>query len=970
MDNDLIQSFLEESWENLSQLDIDIVAFEKETSNDELLAGVFRTIHTIKGTCGFIGLDRIGLVAHAAENVLGKMRDRSIDRSPAAITHILHAVDALKELLQGLEQTGSEPSLDHTGLIAQLDTIANGAHPVASSPQTLTKGDLPSPENQIEDSTPGATLNLSSQEMFTESGEVNFEAIDQAIEEAAERHRRQRQQSLASADQRQFTESRGKNGTTTPAFAEASLAPHPNDSANSADRKSVSELSIRVNVSVLDELMNLVGELVLARNQLLQMSRGEEASQYAAPLAHLNRITTDLQEGVMKTRMQPIGNAWSKLPRLIRDLSQVMDKSIELEMTGADTELDRTVLDAIRDPLTHMVRNSADHGLESTAERLRVGKPETGRIRLHAYHEGGHVHIRIEDDGAGINTEKVRTKIVSQGLLPEHEADRLTEREVHQYIFRAGFSTAEQVSSVSGRGVGMDVVRTAIERIGGTIDLQSSRGKGTIIHIKIPLTLAIVSALVVESGGQSFAIPQLGIVELVLLPAEERHRLEWVHDKLVLRLRQQLLPLVRLSEVLQMEPTHGESHLLEFPARQPADRHVLESLRTRSLSLEQQPSPLPSPELSSQHAEADTLEKLHQENVHIVVVQVGEEHLGLLVDRVFDTEEIVVKPVGTLLKEIPIYQGTTILGDGRVIMILDVAGIASEFGTLNTSPHDREAVFDVEELSDGSITSLLVFDADSSLTMAVPLSLVSRLEEFPVDAIERNSDGLVVQYRNSLLPLLSIDGTTASESRAVQPVIVFTDGQQSLGLMVSAIRDVVEERLAIPVQSKRPGLLGTAIVNGRATEVINTQHYLLKANPDWFRNSEPRHFRVLAVNSSPFFQQLLVTALRAEHHTAVAVAAPEEALQRLERDRTFDVILVDFDPSDTEAAEFTSWLRNQTESSRMAIIGLCSRKTPALEHAACQAGCHALLEKFDMAELSQEMERHSGSQHWNQEASA
>lgn len=970
MDHDLIQSFLEESWENLSQLDIDIVAFEKETSNDELLAGVFRTIHTIKGTCGFIGLDRIGRVAHAAENVLGKMRDRAIDRNPAAITPILHAVDALKELLHGLEQTGSEPTLDHTDLIAQLDRIAAGAQPATVVPQVIPQANVPGPANIGNDNIPGATLDLSPQEMFTESGEVNFAAIDQAIEEAAERHRRQRQQSQASADQRHFADSRGNQGVATAVVAEGALATHPNEAVNTADRKSVSELSIRVNVSVLDELMNLVGELVLARNQLLQMSRGQEASQYAAPLAHLNRITTDLQEGVMKTRMQPIGNAWSKLPRLIRDLSQVMDKPIELEMTGADTELDRTVLDAIRDPLTHMVRNSADHGLESTAERLRAGKPETGRIRLHAYHEGGHVHIRIEDDGAGINTEKVRTKIVSQGLLPEHEADRLTEREVHQYIFRAGFSTAEQVSSVSGRGVGMDVVRTAIERIGGTIDLQSLRGKGTIIHIKIPLTLAIVSALVVESGGQSFAIPQLGIVELVLLPAEERHRLEWVHDKQVLRLRQQLLPLVRLSEVLQTESADEEPHLLDFPIPQSVHAHLPEHLRICSHPTEQQVSTTDTAVQGPQHLEADILTNSQQENVHIVVVQVGEEQLGLLVDRVFDTEEIVVKPVGSLLKEIPIYQGTTILGDGRVIMILDVAGIASEFGSLSTSPHDREAMFEAEELTDGSITSLLVFDVNETQTMAVPLSLVSRLEEFSVDAIERNSDGLVVQYRNSLLPLLPIAGATASENRAVQPVIVFTDGQQSMGLMVSAIRDVVEERLTIPVQSKRPGLLGTAIVNGRATEVINTQHYLLQANPDWFRNSEPRHFRVLAVNSSPFFQQLLVTALRAEQHTAIAVASPAEALQRLERDRAFDVILVDIEPADTEAAEFTSWLRNQSESAGMAIIGLCSRKTSALEHSACQAGCHALLEKFDMAELSLEMERHCSTQHWHQEASA
>ncbi|MCA8983958.1 MAG: chemotaxis protein CheW [Planctomycetaceae bacterium] len=919
MEDEIIHGFIEESWENLGQLDVDIVAFEKDTSNDELLAGVFRTIHTIKGTCGFIGLVRIGAVSHAAENVLGKMRDHSIPRTPEAITYILEAVDAIKELLQGLEATGEEPCLDHTALIDCLERVAHPEAESASLELEPTACGSEAPVQQEiggENSTvPTAIVTVDSENLLTASGEVDFDALDRAINEAAARHREKMQNQAAKPQQQPAPAIPAPVGQVV-SQPKGGSQDKSDDAKDAGEKKSVSDLSIRVSVEVLDQLMNLVGELVLARNQLIQLSRGDEASKYAAPLAHLNRITTDLQEGVMKTRMQPIGNAWNKLPRLVRDLSKVTGKPIELEMQGAETELDRTVLDAIKDPLTHMVRNSADHGLESPRDRLAAGKPETGTIRLNAYHEGGHVIICIEDDGAGINTEKVLNKLISQGLVSEADAEKLSEYEIHQYIFRAGFSTAEQVSSVSGRGVGMDVVRTEIERIGGMVDLISRRGLGTTVRIKIPLTLAIVSALVVESGGQSFAIPQLGIMELVLLTAEERNRIERVHDKQVYRLRNRLLPLVRLSDVLQIEaPPTSDG------------------------------------------------------NTNIVVVQVGEEQMGLLVDHVFDTEEIVVKPVGLLLKEINIYQGTTILGDGRVIMILDVSGIASEFGSLNTSQVDRESSSDQERATNADLISLLVFDTGEQ-TMAVPLSLVSRLEEFPRHSIERSSNGHVIQYRGSLLPLQSIEGAPAQGIAELQPVIVFSDGEQSMGLMVAAIRDVVEEQLTISVQSKRPGLLGTAVINGQATEVINTQHYLLRTNPDWFRKSHPVHYRILVINSSAFFRQLLTTALRSEQYLTVAVDSVESALNHLEKDSAFDLVIVDFDQPEIQSGELIIWLREQQATASVSILGLCSRLTPHLEQDASRAGCHAVLEKLDITELTQAIERLCGPSHWNRGVSA
>ena len=380
--------------------------------------------------------------------------------------------------------------------------------------------------------------------------------------------------------------------------------------------------------SLLENLMTLVSELVLTRNQLLQMVRGKDDSEFATPLQRLSHITTDLQEGVMKTRMQPIGNAWAKLPRIIRDLSVEMNKKIDLQMIGAETELDRQVLELIKDPLTHMVRNSADHGLEATEDRRRIGKPEVGKIVLNAYHEGGHIIIEIADDGRGLNIARIREKVVASGLASEGETEQMSDQQVAQYIFRAGFSTAEKVTSVSGRGVGMDVVRTNIEKIGGTIELKTQQGKGTSFIIKIPLTLAIVSALIVECGGERFAIPQISVLELVRTTANSEHGIEVINNAPVLRLRDRLLPLVSLRQLLRLGEEDG---------------------RTETF---------------------------------IVVTQVGTYTFGIIVDRVFDTEEIVVKPVAPILRHINMFSGNTILGDGSVIMILDPNGIAGSTGEI------------------------------------------------------------------------------------------------------------------------------------------------------------------------------------------------------------------------------------------------------------------------------------------------
>ena len=878
MEDDILKEFLAESWENLSRLDTEIVELEKRAGDKELLASIFRTIHTIKGTCGFIGLTGLGAVAHSAENVLGQMRDGQLSPTPAAISLVLEAIDAIKELLTGLEETGREPVRDNAALIARLERLAEtktaeapAACAQASASAAAARGVAPA---DFASPLGGNSLPHEPEDGLAAAAPV--------------------MQSIPVDDALQAVESAVRSELARDA------SEHEPEHNPDAVKKSVADLSIRVNIDVVDRLMNLVGELVLTRNQLLQMVRGEDESKYAGPITHLNRVTTDLQEGVMKTRMQPIGNAWSKMPRLVRDLAQQTGKQIELEMIGAETELDRTVLDAIKDPLTHMVRNSADHGIETPAVRRAAGKPEMGKVRLNAYHEGGHVIICIEDDGAGISIERVRQKAVKNGLVGERDSARLSDKEILAFVFLPGFSTAEKITSVSGRGVGMDVVKTQIERIGGMVDLSSKPGGGTTVRIKIPLTLAIISALVVESGGLSLAIPQLGVVELVRLQAEDRQKkIERIHNKEVFRLRKRLLPLVYLDEVMGFKD----------------------------------------------------IDRRADQDINIVVVQVGEEQFGLIVSQVFDTEEIVVKPVGQLLKGINIYQGTTILGDGRVIMILDVGGIAVQIGGLTSTTSDRDAHKAEQDADANRLTSLLLFDTGNNSCMAVPLSLVARLEEFPQKQVERSGDRLVVQYRGDLLPLLPIAGSSGELRPDPQPVVVFSEGGRSMGLMVHQIQDILEEQLVIRMPSDSPGVLGTAIVNGKATEIVDTHHYVIEAHPDWFRQKSDQNVRrILLVDDSIFFRQLVTTTLETAGFRVKAVDSAVLALSILEHGEKFDLVVSDIEMPEMDGCQFATQVRKRALLN-VPLIALTSVTGTVQERRMLQAGFSRYLLKFDAREF-------------------
>ncbi len=682
------------------------------------------------------------------------------------------------------------------------------------------------------------------------------------------------------------------------AKAKPAKAPVSKAAEETQEADKVANQSIRVNVDTLEHLMTMVSELVLTRNQLLEISRRNEDTEFKVPLQRLSNVTAELQEGVMKTRMQPIGNAWQKLPRIVRDLSGELGKQIELEMHGADTELDRQVLDLIKDPLTHMVRNSADHGLETPAERAAAGKGEQGTIRLSAYHEGGHIIICIADNGRGLNTERIKAKALSNGLVSEADLEKMSEAQIHKFIFAPGFSTAAQVTSVSGRGVGMDVVRTNIDQIGGAIDIKSVAGEGSSVTIKIPLTLAIVSALIVEAAGDRFAIPQLSVVELVRARANSEHRIERIKDTAVLRLRNKLLPLIHLKKLLKIDDGSTSD----------------------------------------------------PENGFIVVTQVGSQTFGIVVDGVFHTEEIVVKPMSTKLRHIDMFSGNTILGDGAVIMIIDPNGIAKALGASGSDAHAM-AEDTAHQVSSGEqLTSLLVFRAGTSQPKAVPLGLVTRLEEIAVEKIELSNGRHMVQYREQLMPLVQMNSVEIRASGS-QPILVFADDGRSMGLVVDEIVDIVEERLNIEVAGAQDGILGSAVIKGHATEVIDVGHFLPMAFADWFSRREMRPSAaaqsVLLVDDSAFFRNMLAPVLKAAGYRVRVAPNAQEGLAVLRSGQAFDVVLTDIEMPDMDGFEFAESIRSDAHLKGMPIIGLSALVSPAAIERGRQAGFHDYVAKFD-----------------------
>jgi two-component system, chemotaxis family, sensor kinase CheA len=883
--DDLLRDFLTETNENLGMLDTELVKLEQNPNDPGLVSSIFRMMHTIKGTCGFLGLPRLERVAHAGENLLDKIRDKELVADTTAVTLILESIDRIKSLLSVLEQTEAEPEGEDSDLIQRLNDFAAGKG-VGAPAATAASAPAAAVPLQALAATPAEP----------EPDEHGFVPVP-AHKTAAVAD--------AIASQNAAPPVPMPAPAPVPAPVAAAKPPAPAAKAEApaaAAESAVAASSIRVNVDVLENLMTMVSELVLTRNQLLQILRSQKDSEFAAPLQRLNHVTSELQEGVMKTRMQPIGNAWSKLPRLIRDLSHELGKKIDLLMHGQETELDRQVLELIKDPLTHLVRNCADHGLEPPDERRAAGKPEVGKVILNAFHEGGHIIIEIKDDGRGLNIDRIKQKAVQNGVASEAEIAAMSDQQVAQFIFAAGFSTAAQVTSVSGRGVGMDVVRTNIEKIGGTVELKFQRGKGTAFVIKIPLTLAIVSALIVECSGERFAIPQISVLELVRAHGNSETTVERVNDAPFLRLRNRLLPLVSLHDTLRLGETRG----------------------------------------------------VEDDKSFIVVTQVGNYTFGIMVDRVFDTEEIVVKPVAPILRDVPMFSGNTILGDGSVIMILDPNGIAASSGASSSMSETQDAPATVDAGNrEGERVALLVFRAGGQAPKAVPLSLIARLEETDAAQIEYSDGKPVLQYRGKLMPLVTIDPSYGIRSEGRQPILVFADRNRNMGLLVDEIVDIVEERLAIEMNNARPGMVGSAIISGKASDVIDTTHYLSQAFGDWFGKADTpfggvdKARRLLLVDDSPFFRNLLQPILQVAGYDVTTAETAAQALTICESGREFDVIVSDIEMPGMSGFDFAETLRRSDKFRETPILALSSHTHPADIDRARRVGFTDFIPKLD-----------------------
>jgi two-component system chemotaxis sensor kinase CheA len=769
--SDIVKDFLVESYENLDQLDRDLVSLEQDPSSRATLGSIFRTIHTIKGTCGFLGFDKLESVTHVGENLLSRLREGELTINPDITSGLLSLIDAVRDMLANIETAGAEGEADYAALVKQLNLLqeAGGIPAPADSasikiePRQANKGPIAAaPEAPIvpviaEPPTAGTASFSESLDCHPAGDSHAAAALGVAV------------QAKAPSDQ-PASSSKAQPEARTGGLADG---------------------SIRVDVGLLDKLMNQVGELVLARNQILQFTGTLNDPAFLSTSQRLNLITTELQEGVMKTRMQPIDNVWNKFPRVVRDLALQCGKQVRIEMEGKETELDKTIIEAIKDPLTHLVRNSVDHGIERPELRAAQGKAAEGCLLLRAFHEGGQVNIEITDDGAGLNLDRIKQKAVDRALITAELAARMSDREVGMLIFRPGFSTAEKVTNVSGRGVGMDVVKTNIEKIGGTVDLQSLLGRGTTVKIKIPLTLAIIPALLVTSGGQRYAIPQVSLLELVRLEREQaRKSIEKMHDAPVYRLRGQLLPLVYLNRQLD-------------PRSQPAE--------------------------SAGQADA----------VNIVVLQADGRQFGLVVDRINDTEEIVVKPLGKQLKEVPVFAGATIMGDGAVALILDVMGIA-QHASVVSEIHDRglgERTGKTQEQK-SNVQTLLVIGLGENRRLALPISMVARLEEIDPAKVEVSDNHEVVQYRSQVLSLVRVADVLGIRSGAPAgkplQVVVYSQNGRSAGLVVDRILDTVEASIEIQRSARTEGILGSVVIQQFVTDLIDPAAIIRRADPSFF----------------------------------------------------------------------------------------------------------------------------------------
>jgi len=860
-DQETLALFLEESHEALQRMEKLLLDAEKGQPAADLMASLFRDIHTMKGSSSFLAFDTTTRLAHVTEDLLSKLRDGVIVAQRSHFGLLMSSVDHLRQLLDAIKSQGDEPAMNVDDLVKKLR------------------------EAQLDD-----------------SSAVAADAAMQG-ETAAVSSKKSRKPKMANHDDI------NTDVPPAPPAANTRAVEEPVTAVKAA--METTDSSVRVNVAVLDKLMNLIGELVLARNQMVQIVRNSRDANVNAQAAcqRLNLVTSDLQEQVMKTRMQPVARVFEKIPRLVRDLCQQTGKHVNPVIDGNATELDKALVEAIRDPVLHIVRNAIDHGVELAEDRIRAGKSAIGKLLVRASHEGGAVTIEIKDDGKGMDPAKLKAHAIAKGILTESQAERLSDREALDLVFKPGFSTAAKVTDISGRGVGMDVVRTHVERAGGQVELDSVIGKGTTIRLKMPLTLAIIPALLVGTGKQRFAIPQVNLLELVYLSDQQAPTaIEHVRGSYIYRLRGDVLPLVFLNRVLNVKSSSPEG-------------------------------------------------------VHIVVVSAGSKRYGMVVDEVFETEEIVIKPLAGHLKRIQSYSGATVLGDGGVALILEVAGIAAMTGIDVTSRANAEATAMKSRRNNSDSTQPhVIFTSGEYGRCAVPLSMVSRLEQLPVKTLEVAGGVEVVQYRNSIMPIVRpeaiVDMGPTRRASEVQALIVFDFGRM-VAMAVNEIVDVIDvDREHQQEDGDGELILGRTVVSGHTTLLLDVYGIVRRLAPQFIQ--ERRQFmqrpRVLLVDYSSAMRSATSTYLNAAGVNVIEAANMTLAQQILSsKDSRIDALITDLELPDGGGVELIGSAKR--ERPELPCIVWTMQEGVGVFDAAMLAGARHCISKLAREDLVTELER-------------
>lgn len=892
--------FTSEGQEIIERVSSNLQLIEKGQFTPDMVSAIYRDMHTLKGTAQLFGFHEIAKIAHTMEASLDPIRRTNQKISSRLLESCFKGLDVLARMLK-------EVSVNQSDKAYVLEVIEVVSNLVDSASHQFN-----------------AEIGLLNETLLVEGcNEKINKVIDMQGEKAPEVMVPQVRESVAAVEP-------AKTAVTEP--APAANAESPAAMANIADA------TIRVQVSLLDSLMNLVGELVLVRNQFLQYRDKNEVAEFLGMSKNLDVVTSELQSEVMKTRMQPIGNVVSKFQRVVRDISKDLGKKIDLTLEGTETELDKTLLEAIKDPLTHLVRNSCDHGIENPADRKSANKPETGHLLIRSFHEGGQVVIEISDDGKGLDRKRIVAKAIERGILTQEQADQMQDREICNLIFSPGFSTAKEVTSVSGRGVGMDVVKTNIEKIGGTVELSSIYGKGTTIKLKIPLTLAIVPAMLVRSGIEKFAIPQVKLVELVRIEAES---IEYLQGRPMYRLRGSLLSLIDIREVTN-----------------------------------------------------DEINRSSDSAINIVVLNAEGEVFGLMVDEILDTADIVVKPLGSFLKHLSIFSGATILGDGSIALILDVVGMAqnAKIDTKKDHSDDHNSLLnDNFKKNNGDVQDFLIFGLNTGVTHAVPLCLVQRLEEFRIKEIEYSGEQRVVRYRGSLLPLIDLKGILNYEKkddvtkREFASVIVIQKSGKNYGIEVSEILDVVscDDNIDDTI-CDRSGILGNIVFNNSVIVVVDALGLIEQSIPR-IRHSKQqgpsetrassleeirsinlgmknKKVRVLYAEDVAFFRRHVQKVLLDAGCEITSFEDGAKALDSLNTspEGTYNIILSDIEMPVMNGLDFAREVRRSEKFKSIPMIALTTKFRDADIEAGQVAGFNDYLEKLNPEKLLKSLSKLMG----------